>query len=114
MWRGWLVMRAWITRHPVTAFVVLAYALTWSVWLPLLAQTQGWLAPGPWPVLHLRGSLGPAAAAVVVIAATQGRAGLADLGHRLTAWRGRGRGRAWAFALGVPPLLLLVVGTVAA
>src|SRR5215218_5572432 len=94
--RGWPVMRAWVARHPVTAFVALAYALTWSVWLPLL------------------GSLGPAAAAVVVIAATRGRAGLAELGRRLTAWRGRWRGRAWAFALGVPPLLLLVAASAAA
>jgi len=105
-------MTTWIARRPVIAFVVLAYALTWSVWLPLLAQTQGWVASRPWPVLHLLGSLGPAAAAVVVIAATRGRAGLADLRRRLVAWRGRGQ--AWAFALGVPPLLLLVAGSVAA
>ena len=105
-------MTTWIARRPVIAFVVLAYALTWSVWLPLLAQTQGWVASRPWPVLHLLGSLGPAAAAVVVIAATRGRAGLADLRWRLVAWRGRGQ--AWAFALSVPPLLLLVAGSVAA
>jgi hypothetical protein len=40
-------MKGWIARHPVIAFGVLAYALTWSAWLPLLAQTQGWLAPRP-------------------------------------------------------------------
>src|SRR3954453_22365974 len=104
-------MRAWLARHPVTTFVVLAYALSWSVWLPLLAQTQGWVAGRPWAGLHLLGSLGPAASAVVVIAATRGRAGLADLGPRLTAWRGRGR--AWAFALSVPPLLLVAASAAA-
>src|SRR5688500_11040728 len=110
--RGWPVMRTWIARHPVPAYVGLAFALTWSAWLPLLARTQGWADGRPWAGLHLLGSLGPAAAAVVVIAAVHGRSGLADLGRRLTAWRGRGR--AWAFALGVPPLLLLVAASVAA
>ena len=99
-------------RRPVTAYVALAVGLSWAVWLPLLAQTQSWIGGGPWPVLHLLGSLGPAAAAVVVTAAVGGRAGLADLGRRLVAWRGRSR--AWAFALGVPPALLLVCGSVAA
>jgi uncharacterized protein len=105
-------MRNWIARHPVTAFVVLAVALTWSAWLPLLARTQGWTAGRPWAGLHLLGSLGPAAAALVVVAAMQGRSGLTDLGRRMVAWRGRGR--AWAFALGVPPLLLMFAASVTA
>jgi hypothetical protein len=105
-------MSGWMRRRPVTAYVTLAVGLSWAVWLPLLAQTQGWIASGPWPVLHLLGSLGPAAATVVVTAAIAGRAGLAHLGRRVVAWRGRGR--AWAFALGVPPALLLVCGSVAA
>jgi membrane protease YdiL (CAAX protease family) len=105
-------MTAWIVRRPVAAYVVLAFVLTWSAWLLLLAQTQGWVVGGPWSGLHLLGSLGPAAAAVVVVSATGGRAGLADLGRRLIAWRGRGR--AWTFALGVPPLLLLVAASAVA
>ncbi len=105
-------MSRWMRRRPVTAYVTLAVGLSWAVWLPLLAQTQGWIASRSWPVLHLLGSLGPAAAAVVVTAAVAGRAGLSDLGRRLVAWRGRGR--AWAFALGVPPTLLLICGSVAA
>ena len=105
-------MSGWMRRRPVTAYVTLAVGLSWAVWLPLLAQTQGWITSGPWPVLHLLGSLGPAAAAVLVTAAVAGRAGLAALGRRLVAWRGRGR--AWAFALGVPPALLLGCGLVTA
>jgi uncharacterized protein len=105
-------MSGWMRRRPVTAYVTLAVGLSWAVWLPLLAQTQGWIASGPWPVLHLLGSLGPAAAAIVVTAAVRGRAGLDDLGRRLVTWRGRGR--AGAFALGVPPALLLLCGSIAA
>jgi membrane protease YdiL (CAAX protease family) len=105
-------VRAWIARRPAGVFVVLALLITWAVWLPLLAQTHGWVDGPVWPALHLLGSLGPAVAAVVVLAATQGRAGLGDLARRLTAWRGRGR--AWAFALGVPPVLLLVSAVVSA
>ncbi|MGY1744197.1 CPBP family intramembrane glutamic endopeptidase [Blastococcus sp. SYSU D00695] len=105
-------LRAAVARRPVPAFVALALGLSWTAWLPLLAQTQGWLPGGPWPALHLLGSLGPAAAAVVVVAATDGRAGLAGLARRATAWRGRRR--AWAFVLAVPPLLLLAAAVPAA
>src|SRR4051812_41964363 len=105
-------MSGWVRRRPVTAYVALAVGLSWAAWLPLLAQTQGWIGSGPWPVLHLLGSLGPAAAAIVVTAALAGRGGLAVLGQRMIAWRGRRR--AWAFALGVPPALLLICGSIAA
>ncbi len=105
-------MTAWIARRPVTAYVLLTAALTWSAWLPLLAQTQGWIGGSPQPVLHLLGSLGPAAAGIVVTAAVRGRAGLAGLARRVVAWRGRGR--AWVFALAVPPLLLLLAAGVSA
>jgi hypothetical protein len=87
-------MSAWTRRRPVTAYVTLAVGLSWAVWLPLLAQTQGWLDSGPWPVLHLLGSLGPAAAAVVVTAAVAGRAGWPTWGgdwSRGAAEAGRGR-----------------------
>jgi membrane protease YdiL (CAAX protease family) len=89
----------------VGAFVVLAFLISWSTWLPLLAAAQGWPGGRPWSALHLLGSLGPAAAAVVVIGLTEGRPGLQRLGRRLLAWRGRRI--AWAFAVLVPPLLLL-------
>jgi membrane protease YdiL (CAAX protease family) len=102
-------MRKLVAHRPVSAFVVLALVLSWAAWLPLLAQTQGWVEGSRWSALHLLGSLGPAVAAVLVTAAVHGRAGLADLAGRVTAWRGRRR--AWAFVLGVPPLLLLAAAT---
>ncbi|MEI4272178.1 type II CAAX endopeptidase family protein [Klenkia sp. LSe6-5] len=101
---GWAL--TWTKRHPATAFTVLALLLSWAAWLPLLAQTQGWVEGSPASALHLLGSLGPAGAAILVTGATRGRHGLAELARRLTAWRARGR--AWAFALVVPPGLLVV------
>jgi CAAX protease family protein len=74
--------------------------------LPLLAAVQGWTEAEPWSALHLFGGLGPAVAAVVVIGLVHGRAGLGGLGRGLLSRRGRRR--AWAFAVLVPPALLLV------
>jgi uncharacterized protein len=96
----------WIRGHPVAAFVALAFLLSWAAWLPLLAGAQGWTDTRPWPALHLLGGLGPAIAALVVLRCTEGRPGWHRLGRQLRAWRGRRR--VWAFALLVPPLLLLV------
>jgi membrane protease YdiL (CAAX protease family) len=101
-----------IQDRPTFAFVVLAFLFSWSAWLPLLAAVQGWVPWGPWSGLHLLGGLGPAAAACVVVAVAEGRPGLHGLGHRLIAWRHRHR--AWAFALLVPPLLLILAAPLSA
>ncbi len=100
-----------VRRHPGPAFVVLAFALSWSAWLPLLASVQGWVSWHASTYLHQVGALGPALSAVIVIGAVSGRRGLSDLGRRAVAWRGRAS--AFAFALGVPVLLLVVAIPVA-
>ena len=66
----------------------------------------------PWSGLHLLGALGPAAAAMVVVSCTDGRAGLRRLAGRMVAWRGRRP--AWVFALVVPPLLLVAAAPLSA
>ena len=98
-------VRELVRAHPVAVFIGLAFVISWSMWLPLLAAVQGWTDAEPWPALHLFGGLGPGVAAVVVIGLVHGRAGLHGLGRRLLARRGRQR--AWAFAVLVPPALLL-------
>lgn len=99
-------LRAVVARRPVLAFVCLAFVLSWSAWIPLLASVQGWVSWHASPYLHQIGALGPAVAAVVVIGALFGRPGIGDLLMRCVAWRGRGR--AFAFALGTPVALLVV------
>lgn len=47
----------------VVGFFVVAYALTWLAWAPLVARTWGWI-PHASQYLHLLGGLGPALAAL--------------------------------------------------
>jgi membrane protease YdiL (CAAX protease family) len=104
-------LRSLVRRRPVLAFVGLAFALSWSAWLPLLASVQGLV---PWhasPYLHQIGALGPAVSALVVIGDMSGRGGVGTLLRRTVAWRGRSR--AFAFALGTPVALLAVAIPVA-
>ncbi|HSV41767.1 MAG TPA: CPBP family intramembrane glutamic endopeptidase [Nocardioidaceae bacterium] len=91
---------------------MLAFLWSWASWMPLLAAVQGWVPMEPWSGWHLLGGLGPAVSAVVVIGCIEGERGLRDMGRRLVAWRGRSR--AWAFALLVPPLLLVVAAPLSA
>jgi membrane protease YdiL (CAAX protease family) len=70
-------MRAFIIRHQLLSFVVLAYALSWADWVPL-ALRGALVTPGG-STTHFPGLLGPALAAYIVTAATQGRAGVARL-----------------------------------
>jgi uncharacterized protein len=78
-----------VRRHPLVAFFVLTYALTWG-FLPL----------------GIFGATGPLIAALVVIPITQGWAGLRELGSRMIRWRVR-----WywyALAIGLPLAVFLV------
>ena len=73
-------------RRPV--FVLLAFALSWSVWVPRALVSQGLLA-ARWPmVLGAYWAWLPAVAAVIT-AALAGRGALRELGARLVRWRVR-------------------------
>jgi membrane protease YdiL (CAAX protease family) len=89
-----------VERHPFAAFVALAYALSWTLWV--LAALGGGTVP------FLLGALGPMAAAAVVTRRTGGslRAWIAPV------WRWRVPLRWWAYALGLPALLYAVVSLV--
>jgi hypothetical protein len=52
-------LHGWVRRHPVIAFVVLAYTLSWLTWLPALLGIGG-------TALIILGGLGPLVAAWVV------------------------------------------------
>jgi membrane protease YdiL (CAAX protease family) len=78
-----------LRRHPLITFFVLAYAFSW------------------WP-LPFGGflPLGPLVGALIVIAVTEGRAGLRQLGSRMIRWR---VGWIWyAVALGLPLAVHLI------
>ena len=88
-------MRSLARRYPFSAFVVLSFGWTW----PLAALASQSL------VFPLLGLFGPAVAAVVVLAATEGRSGLADLFAR---FRVRRRDLPWLAVAVLLPLVLLV------
>lgn len=79
-------LRGLARRHPVISFFVLAYAISWSWWVPLALRGEVVRAGDGWPT-HLPGLIGPAIAALIVTATTEGRAGLRDLGRRMVRWR---------------------------
>ena len=100
-----------VRQHPVAAYFVVAYAVSWTLWLPRVATAQGWWrhdVPAWW---HYAGAFGPAAAAMLIAALTGGRAGLRALLGQFSPSRVR-----WpwlAFAL-LSPLVLAAAGLLAA
>jgi membrane protease YdiL (CAAX protease family) len=74
-------------KRPLLLFVVLAYAISWAAWLPLVLATRGILSSQPSRYLHLLGSLGPAIAAIVTARIHGRQAGLTSLLRRIVAWR---------------------------
>jgi membrane protease YdiL (CAAX protease family) len=70
---------------PVTYFV-LAFALTWALWVPAALEARALIPPLPVPATFL-GAFGPLVAAVVVTALESGRAGLRSLLDRIVRWR---------------------------
>jgi hypothetical protein len=66
-------LRRAINEHPLTAFVIIAYTLSW------------------WSVPFANGGIiphGPFLSAVIILAITKGRAGVGDLFRRMISWRG--------------------------
>jgi membrane protease YdiL (CAAX protease family) len=68
---------ALVKRHPLTTFFILAYVFSWWAWIPYA------LGVFPNPVA----SFGPFLAALVVLALTEGKAGLLGLFRRMVRWR---------------------------
>jgi len=80
-------VRALVSRHPVVAFFVATYAITWIVWVPRALVDQGVL-DWTWPDLVGRAwSYGPALAAILVAWLARGGAGLSGLWAGLRRWR---------------------------
>lgn len=110
-------MSAWVKKHPLLAYFILAYAISWGVELPLIAVQQGWTdLPIPFAI-HYLVAYGPMVASILVTWLSAGSDGLKELCGRVTKWR---VGLRWilfavlspvaAFALAVP-IVRLVSGT---
>lgn len=90
----------WITSRPVVAFAVIAYGISWSLWL------VSFLLGGDESVLGITvfvlGGFGPAVAAYVVLRATDGS--IRDWVRSIFLWRVPAR--LWLYALGLPAALM--------
>jgi membrane protease YdiL (CAAX protease family) len=91
-------LRGRVQRHPVTAFFVLAYTLSWLIWIPAALT-------GASQVLLIPGAFGPAVAAYLITRATGGSVGA--WARQLLRWRVPTRW--YLYALGLPALLFAAV-----
>jgi membrane protease YdiL (CAAX protease family) len=96
-------------EHPLAAYFVLAYTLSWAVHVPLALSAQGLLPVTLAPGFHLAGAYGPALAAFGVTAVTEGTAGLRDLLRRIRCWR---VGVGWLLVAVFSPAVLFLFSVV--
>jgi len=69
-----------IQRYPLVMFFLLAFAITWVVWVPRAAGVPLDAVGQAWTWI-------PAIAALLAAALTGGRAAVGELGARLVRWR---------------------------
>lgn len=75
-----------IQRRPLASFFVLAYAISWILWLPLVVSGDD-SPSGLGFVLLALGSLVPSAVAIGLVAVLHGKAWVRTLLRRLLIWR---------------------------
>src|SRR3712207_2549344 len=84
-------LRRVVARHPVTAFLVMAFVFSWAIMLPLLLSQSGFgVLPFalPWRVFgSLMSVFGLALPAFLVTAIKDGEEGARDLLGRVFRWR---------------------------
>jgi membrane protease YdiL (CAAX protease family) len=93
--------RNWAAAHPVAAYAMLAYALSWTLWAPMVAGGGGPVVI----VLFFIGALGPAGAALIVTRAIE--APVRPWARQIVKWKVPLR--YYAYALGLPALLFAIV-----
>ncbi len=92
-------------RHPVIAFYILAFVISWLGWLPQMLYARG-LFLFDSPLFNILGGVGPALAAVAVLLAGGDRAGVRALFGAIVQWRA-----SWvwyAIAFGFWPLVMIL------
>ena len=76
-----------IRRNALPAYFFLAIAFSWSIYIPLVFQRQGWTATHLPYSLHYLASFGPMIAAIIMTAVVSGKDGMHELWSRITRWR---------------------------
>jgi membrane protease YdiL (CAAX protease family) len=104
-------LTGWVRRHPLIAYFVLAYALTWVTTLPLVLSQRGLgvvnLPEGLLLILLLLATyIGPLPSAFLVTSVVEGKPGVQQLLRRMLQWR-VGIGWYLLVLIGYPLLFLL-------
>jgi membrane protease YdiL (CAAX protease family) len=98
----------WLTRNSLLVYGLLAYGISWGIGFGAIAAMQNGLLDPDGTFASVLGQIAaasPALAALMVMAATRGRQGIADLLRSLVKWR---VGLQWYFlALFAIPLVVL-------
>lgn len=97
-----------VRRHPILAFVALAYALTWALTIPFAYCFRVVLDQefAPWLLVFFPAPFGPTFAALIMAWKLEGREGVHRLLARFKIWRVGGL--VWLVALFLFPLVVLV------
>ena len=95
----------WMRDHAVTSFFVIAFALSWAVWIPMALASARVDEGQVWPS-HVPGLFGPMAAAFIMSAIVAGGGGVRDLVRRMALWRVATK---W-YLVAVSPLAFYAIG----
>ena len=101
-----------IQAHPVTAFYLLAFTISWAGWVPLLAAARGsaCFANPLWKAALVLPAIGPAVAAALTVCLAHEPGGLEQWARTLFRWR---VGLRWVVIAAVtPPVLVLTASAV--
>jgi hypothetical protein len=79
-------LAATIRHRTLISYFVLAYGLSWAVWVPMALAGARVSQGQPWPT-HIPGLFGPIAAGLIMSAAVAGIPGIRQLIGRMFQWR---------------------------
>jgi membrane protease YdiL (CAAX protease family) len=96
-------IRSALGRDYLFAFFVLTFGISWAAWLPMALAGLS----SPW--IQILGTFGPTLAALIILAITQGKSGLREIGRRLLIWR-VGFGWYLVIFLGTAVIILPAIG----
>lgn len=106
-------LREIIIQHPLLAYFILTYAVTWAflgpfvyLWRVVLDESFEW-----WLIIFLPGAYGPTIAALVMAHLLQGRLGIKELLSTLLIWQAHWK---WYLFIAFTPVALLILAVILA
>lgn len=98
-----------IRRHPLTAYIVIAFAFSWIMEAPVVLAAQGIIPELPAPAVAIAviaATFGPTVGAFAVTAAVEGRKSVLRMLRRYVQWRA-GIGWYLFVLIGIPAIIIL-------